>query len=125
MHFPSETALNAAMRGVFRTAGLRCAHVKEADQPGPLDLIVWKGRALVCWIEVKLDDEPVRPSQTEFFRENDDCTILMRWWNNHQRFEVHFVGTYPEQKVPPYLMTWPEFAQWAVKLNEWANKRRE
>jgi hypothetical protein len=122
MHFKDETAFNAAVRGILRSRGLKCCHVRETDTPGPLDLVVWLGRVLVCWIELKLDDEEVRPSQVEFLRQNDTCSMVLRWKNEEQIMEWHPVGV--DLRWPPYKMTWQEFVQWTICWAEWATGKQ-
>lgn len=124
MHFDSEAEFNTAVRGVLRGRGLQCIHVREADVPGPLDLVVWLGRALVCWIELKIDDQEVRPSQKEFIRDNGNNCIVMRWLNDRQIIQVWFASM--RLTDPPYRMTWQEFAnEWSPKLFVWATARKD
>lgn len=65
----NETEFNASLRGVMRAQGLRVTHVKEADQPGVLDLIVRAPGLPPVWMELKIGDEAVRPSQVDFIWE--------------------------------------------------------
>lgn len=67
--FTDETAFNKWLRSRIRGRGYQCIHVREADAPGPLDLVVWQGGRLVGWFELKLDDREVETSQKEFMRQ--------------------------------------------------------
>lgn len=67
--FVSETQFNAALRDVLRGQGLKVLHLRECDQDGPSDLIVWRGIMVLAWAELKMNNEPLRPSQKEFLRE--------------------------------------------------------
>lgn len=66
-----ETWFNAFLREVMRAQGLRVIHVREADTPGPSDLIVWSGSEVLGWVELKVDGKPLEKSQKEFLRERD------------------------------------------------------
>ena len=59
--------MNKWLRSKIKGLGYQCLHVKEADIPGPLDLLAWLPGS-VHWIELKLDDRAVEPSQIEFMR---------------------------------------------------------
>ena len=79
----TETEFNRQMREVLRAQGMRCLHIREADQPGVLDLIVWTviplPRTPPRWLELKIGDEEVRPSQVDFMWGTADparCIIL-------------------------------------------------
>ncbi len=67
----SETEFNKTLRGVLSMHGLVAIHIKEAHFPGVADLLVFKGRQIKAWLELKIDDEEVRPSQREFLRLRD------------------------------------------------------
>lgn len=109
MQFKDETALNAAVRGVFKTWGWGCVHVREADTPGVLDLVAWKEPHRIWWIELKIDDEAVRASQLEFIRNNPRVSSVFRW---HTVTEIMEVTLQSRTK----LMSWPEFAGWISEL---------
>lgn len=67
-----EIDFNSSMRSTLRLHGLNALHIREAEVPGPSDLIVWKGDKIIVWAELKVDDEPLRPSQVEFMRARDN-----------------------------------------------------
>jgi hypothetical protein len=66
-----EKDFNATMRICLRGRGLEAIHIVEADLPGPADLIVYHGATIIAWLELKIDDEALRPSQVEFLRRHD------------------------------------------------------
>lgn len=123
MRFENETKFNEAVRNLLTARGLQCVHVREAHKPGPLDLVVWWGRILVAWIELKVDDEEVRPSQKEFIRDNPKSSLVLRWSNER---EVLYVSEgHPEGKAH-YGLTWDQFVNfWSVNIAEWAMLRQE
>lgn len=98
--FTDETAFNKWLRSQIRGRGYQCIHVREADFPGPLDLVVWKRRTCVgCdhstdrvfWIELKLDDRVVEPSQIEFMRAQQREGVsycVVRYRHDTEIFEV-------------------------------------
>lgn len=53
----------------MRSQGLGCLHIREADLPGPTDLLVWEDRTILGWIELKIEGGQLRASQIEFIRE--------------------------------------------------------
>ncbi len=72
----SETAFNADFREVLRAQDLGVLHVRDTDTPGVFDLLCtyedWDGRKMSVqhfWVELKVWDEPLRPSQITFQRE--------------------------------------------------------
>lgn len=76
-----ESEFNADIRRLLRAHGYRVTHIREADTPGVLDLLIWKGTRIVAWMELKVDMEPLRASQTEFIREernNGGRAIILR-----------------------------------------------
>lgn len=62
----SETEFNLLMRGALLDQGHHNLHIREANVPGVSDLIIYT--AADFWVELKVDDEEVRPSQREFSR---------------------------------------------------------
>lgn len=100
--FKDETALNKWLRSRIRGRGYQCIHVREADTPGPLDLLVWKIKGCVgpgcdhsvssmTWIELKLDDRVVEPSQIEFMRTQQREGVsycVVRYRHDTEMFEV-------------------------------------
>lgn len=95
MLFKNEAEFNARMRAMFRHCGLQCLHIREADVPGPSDLVVWHGQQLVAWIELKIDNEEVRPSQKEFLRDRqlEGCLALVfRFRNGPDHIEAHLAN---------------------------------
>ena len=65
----SETKFNAELRAVLRAQGLRALHIREADQPGASDLVVWQGREILAWAELKVFPNTAEPHQTQFLEE--------------------------------------------------------
>lgn len=81
----TETEFNAAFRAVLRTQGLGGLHIREADQPGVSDLVVWQGRSLQAWAELKVDDRAVEPQQMQFLQERETesgSAYVIRFNNN-------------------------------------------
>lgn len=74
----SETAFNADLRAVLRSQGLGVLHVRETDTPGAYDLLCTRRApdpfefARHFWVELKVMDEPLRPSQILFQRDRPD-----------------------------------------------------
>lgn len=123
MQFENETEFNGAVRDAFTAHGLRCVHVREAHVPGPLDLVVWKGRVMVAWIELKMDKEEVRPSQKEFIRQDPQRCLILRWSTKEQMVLIEWPSS-PRQV--PYRLTWDEFAaDWSRNVAEWATGHNE
>jgi hypothetical protein len=69
-----EKDFNRDLRGLIRAQGLGAIHVVEADFDGVSDLIVYDGPLILGWLELKVDGEPLRPSQVEFLRDRDKAT---------------------------------------------------
>lgn len=67
----NETEFNASLRAVLRTQGLGGLHIREADIFGVSDLVIWRGRSLLAWAELKVDDRILEPQQHEFLMERD------------------------------------------------------
>lgn len=72
----SETAFNADLREVLKSQGLGVLHVRETDTPGAFDLLCtyedWRDKRMSVphfWVELKVMDEPLRPSQVTFQRD--------------------------------------------------------
>lgn len=84
----SETAFNADLREVMRAGGLTVLHIREADEVGVWDLLiaweVWDGSHKLMshqhmWMELKVLDEPLRPSQVTFARNHGtECKVVVR-----------------------------------------------
>jgi hypothetical protein len=51
----TETEFNADFRAVLRTQGLGNLHIREADQPGVSDLVIWQDRIILAWVELKVE----------------------------------------------------------------------
>lgn len=76
----TETDFNWHMREALREQSYHAFHIRETDEPGKADLIVYKGYPqldgagpLVCleaWLELKIqnDIKHIRPGQKEFMR---------------------------------------------------------
>lgn len=100
--FSDETAFNKWLRSRIRGRGYQCIHVREADFPGPLDLVAWRtvpcvnpgcdhSADTVVWIELKLDDRVVEPSQIEFMRAQQREGVgycVVRYRHDTEIFEV-------------------------------------
>lgn len=65
----NETEFNSKLRSVLRTQGLGVLHIREADQPGAADLVIWKDQRLLAWVELKIGDHEVEPQQWQFLEE--------------------------------------------------------
>lgn len=118
VQFRNETEFNSWMREVLRSAGLGCLHIREADIPGPSDLIIWKGPRIIAWIELKIDDEPVRPSQKEFLRERrkeGSLALVFRFKSEAEEIEVCMA----EQTAPFATVDVRDPANWADRLTRW------
>lgn len=92
--FNDETVFNKWMRSRIRGRGYQCIHIREADIPGPLDLLVWDAE-YPAWIELKLNDREVEPSQLEFLRaqyREGVRACVVRFWNGTKIFEVSQMG---------------------------------
>lgn len=77
----SETAFNADLREVLKSQGLGVLHVRETDTPGAFDLLVNFRTSIrpSWWVELKVMDEPLRPSQITFQRErNTESMFVIR-----------------------------------------------
>lgn len=66
-----EAQFNKDLRTILRRHGMVAIWVREADVVGVADLLVFKGQQIKAWLELKVDDEEVRPSQREFLRARD------------------------------------------------------
>lgn len=85
----SETAFNADLREVLRAQGLGVIHVRETDTPGAFDLLVTETHERTrhgvsqliphrfMWIELKVMDEDLRPSQRTFARSHREAGELL------------------------------------------------
>lgn len=75
----SETAFNADLREVLKAQGLGALHIRETDTPGAFDLLctypLWA--ASHFWVELKIMDEPLRPSQITFQRERSSEAMFV------------------------------------------------
>jgi len=82
-NFKNETQFNAQLRKYLRARGFSVIHIKEADETGVFDLLVYKGSRILAWIELKMKDNVVEVSQREFMREEKakgiPCMII-RWF---------------------------------------------
>lgn len=66
-----EAWFTTYMLSVLRAQGLRALHIREAETPGVLDLLVWNGSEILGWIELKIGSKPLEPGQREFIRNNE------------------------------------------------------
>lgn len=64
----TETKFNSELRSVLRAQGLGVLHIREADQPGPTDLLIWEGRRVLAWAELKVGDNDTDPQQDQFIK---------------------------------------------------------
>jgi len=89
----SETDWNWHMREALRSQGYHAFHIRETDEPGKADLIVYHptlqegfGSPMVidAWIELKKDNHiaDIRPGQRQFMREH--------WEMSHNAIYVMF-----------------------------------
>lgn len=67
---------------------MRATHVRETENPGAFDLLIkWehRGSPRYCWLELKLQDKPLEPSQQSFLRVRGDGELLMigRLYDDH------------------------------------------
>lgn len=103
----NETKFNAELRAVLRVQGLQALHIREADQPGVSDLVVWRGRALVAWLELKIDDHEVEPQQEQFQKD--------RLKEGAEAYIVRLIGVVPSQvMVARYSEVYREFVTIAI-----------
>ena len=69
-----ETDFNWHMRQALLQQGYFAMHIREANYPGPADLIVYhnqnEAQVIDAWVELKVgsDWSGIRPSQREFMR---------------------------------------------------------
>lgn len=67
----NETEFNAALRGTLRVQGLKALHIREADETGVSDLVIWQGRTLVAWAELKVDNHELEGAQHQFLLDRE------------------------------------------------------
>jgi hypothetical protein len=82
----SETVFNADLREVLKAQGLGVLHVRETDTPGTYDLLLTFSDNIrpSWWVELKVMDEPLRPSQITFHRErHNESMFVMRLREDH------------------------------------------
>jgi hypothetical protein len=70
-----ETKFNAKLRRILKAQGFGVTHIREADEQGVFDLLVWKGRRMEAWVELKVRSEPMRESQTIWARKPELAAI--------------------------------------------------
>jgi hypothetical protein len=125
----SETEFNAELRKVLRAHGIRAIHIREADQPGVLDLLCYDGDRILGWLELKIKNTAVRTSQREFIKDRhkdvEDCCII-RLHSDDGQIEVakpHFLdkGKFFEQKVGE--MRNFRTVRWKAALIAWSRIR--
>lgn len=90
----AETPFNAMLRVALKRQNLKCIHIRETENPGVLDLIVYKGSWLVAWVELKVADEKVRPSQIDFMRAHPDNSMVVRLQETGDTWSIE-VSRYP------------------------------
>ncbi len=66
-----EAWFNAELRSALRAQNLSCAHVRETDQPGFSDLLIWSVAEIVGFVEIKIDGAALEVGQREFLRKQD------------------------------------------------------
>lgn len=66
-----ETKFNSDFRAVLRAQGLGNLHIREADEPGASDLVVWQGRTILAWAELKVNDREVESQQYQFLMQRE------------------------------------------------------
>ena len=117
-----ETEFNGRMRVIFRSQGLNVLHIREADVPGPADLIVWRGRELLAWVELKVDEEEVRISQIEFLRDRRaeaDNAYVFRYMNRSQLIRVYRPQVVEASSAWKPLAVVPMTIDWPKHLEAW------
>lgn len=105
----NETEFNARMRSALRAHGLQVVHVREADQPGALDLAVWEGTRMLGWIELKVDREAVRPSQIDFARglaAGGTPAFVLRYWNETGQADFSLLDGLTVRTINPWTFDW-------------------
>lgn len=118
----SETAFNFRMREILRAQGLRCLHVRDTDTPGVCDLLVWHrrydGEMQAIWLELKIGDEELRPSQIEFMHnessEGAPTYVVRLYGERHVKLSVpilHRKGSFTMVREIDDFKTfnWPNF----------------
>lgn len=117
-----ETALNRQFRVALRADGLSVTHLRETDFPGATDLIVWDGVEILGWVELKMGDEKLRPSQVEFMTERlreSSRVYVGRYSSKDGGFEFgRYLGRQVIQtlEVAHNFRTYP----WRRMLTQWA-----
>lgn len=113
-----ETEFNLRMRQVIRAHGFRCLHIREADEPGVLDLIVYLQNVIFAWIELKRDNEEVRTSQIQFMKSHSSLGMppvyLMRLRTESGQVDVYRPNMAGGRRMGPDFMlvrTIPDYQQ--------------
>lgn len=88
----NETKFNAELRAVLRSQGLGVLHIREADQPGPADLVIWQGPRLVAWVELKFGDHDTEPHQEQFIKarelEGGNAYVFTLWEDGEMSVDI-------------------------------------
>jgi hypothetical protein len=110
---------------VLRAQGLGVKHIRETDAPGAFDLLcsyeAWNnGRMSVpyFWVELKIMDEPLRPSQITFQRDNGtEVMFVMRLregaavqiLNRDSAVELAWVSDFRKHAWKPFFVARVEY----------------
>jgi len=74
-----ETEFNAEMRAALKRQGMKCMHVRETENPGVFDLLIYKDTWLIAWAELKMSDNKLEASQEEFAKYHQSTAALIRF----------------------------------------------
>lgn len=86
----NETAFNRVLRESIRRSGVQCMHIREADYPGVLDLLVYTGPEILAWVELKIEDSDLEVGQVEFIGKHGVYgTYVFRWRKKLGKIQVH------------------------------------
>lgn len=91
----NETKFNAELRAILRVQGWWALHIREADQPGAADLVMWQGPHSVTWAELKIEDHEVEPHQWQFLEDRVKegfCAYVVRLRGSHAVEVARVVG---------------------------------
>lgn len=83
-----ETPFNAMVRAALKRQGLQCRHIRETENPGVLDLIIFKDHLLVSWLELKVGDNPLEASQEEFIKDHPNTSRVLRLNGNEDTWSL-------------------------------------
>ena len=124
MQFKNETELNRSFRSTLTLQGMRARHIRESDHPGTFDLLVYVGSRIVAWVELKIDDGKLEPSQKEFARDTDPfcgCCYVARGFRDSHVMEVYRGATSDDWSTLVPITTVPDFRTfpWLQGFDKW------